>query len=420
MYNYKNIFKPLKFLNISFKKGQNFSVFLDYAAVVVLALTFVLAVMDAQFPLVTESGKGGLKWVVFLLFGFYCISKYRGKIVKIERISLLFVIFVGVVTLSTLYSSSDLKEGILRTISFWVLWSIAFVFPTPINPLNRIILWSNILIALSAIITIVCLFSLPLPFAVVGGRLKGITSNANTLGSFAAICSIAGLSYFFSFKRRLFGLLLTGVGLTCLFLSGSRSSMLASFVSICLLSAIQGKSKMLFKKIIILSLSAIIFIGAYHYFDQLKMNSTLYVKRQWDLHSRELIIRSQLEAWIRSPLIGNGLVKPGKIGEEGRPGGESSFIDLLAVSGILGAGPLFAGLTMGCYTFFKIATVHRHNQPVKISYIAQALSIVTCIIVNSVGEGYMAAVGSILPIYVWIMCGVASHIKILRNKSLRQ
>ncbi len=384
-----------------------------------VSVAFVGAVMEPELPLVDPLGTW--KWSTFLGFAAFCLLQHRLRIVLSSKHTWLFGIFVAVASFSSIRGAGDYSETAMRLISFWTLWVIAFLCPIPKDPVARVMIWTKILIGISAVITILSLSAYPLPIAIAGGRLKGITSNANTLGSFAMITALAGFHLLQSYKNRRMifaGLFLLIAGAVAIFLTNSRSSTVALLAGVLVMAIVKIRRSGMSKGTIVLLVGSVLLMGAYLYVQDLRRDSDVFVDRGWDLAAREMIFRSQINAWLDAPFVGQGLdrgqphfLAAGGGHVTGRPGGESSFFDLLAVAGILGAIPLFWGFAWsGSRLLRETKRLHSH-------WLSLGVALFVAVAVNSIGEGYLAAVGSILAIYVWMLCGAAAQLAAVRYLS---
>lgn len=381
-----------------------------------VSVAFVGAVMEPELPLAEPLATW--KWSTFLGFAVFCLLQHRLRIVLSSKHTWLFGIFVAVASFSSIRGAGDYAETAMRLVSFWTLWGIAFLCPIPKDPVARVMIWTKILIGISAVVTILSLSAYPLPIAIVQGRLKGITSNANTLGSFAMITTLLGFHVLQSYKSRRMifgGLFLLIAGAVAIFLTNSRSSTTALLAGVLVMVLVKVMRSGMSKGTIVLLVSSVLLMGTYQYVQDSRRDSDVFVDRGWDLAAREMIFRSQINAWLDAPFAGQGLVRgqsyllaTGGGHVTGRPGGESSFFDLLAVAGILGAIPLFWGFAWsGIRLLRETKRLHSH-------WLSLGVALFVAISVNSIGEGYLAAVGSILAIYIWMLCGAAAQLAAVR------
>jgi hypothetical protein len=96
-------------------------------------------------------------------------------------------------------------------------------------------------------------------------------------------------------------------------------------------------------------------------------------------------------------------------GARHRSGGEGSYIEVLSISGLLGGIPFFAGLAWGTILLFRRAASALAGAATSrdATWCLCTAALVVLLLVNSVGEGYLAAVGSAPTIYVWVAIGTA-------------
>lgn len=394
-----------------FKLSFNWS----FLAIFVLSLSFTWPVMNPDYPLVNHFDS--LKWVVFIAFFFYSLWRSHGYILKLTTISTCFVIFISVASVSTLANSVDFNEGLQRIASFVLLWTISLFSPLVKSASERLKYWSLSFFTITLLVVIMSLAQLPFGDAFANGRFKGVTSNANTLGSFSACFIIFAFSLHLSIKRKALSYFLFAIGTFTIFLTGSRTSWISAVGGIFMISAYIGlkRSFHLFLPMFIVLFT--VFLLSFWYTNAYLSGPSAWIDREFSLAAREHVWRSQFEAFQRAPFFGHGLERdiPHFLGFSavGRPSGEGSFFDLMAVAGIFGTVPFFVGLGYAFVILFRTAKKHIIPPTSFETYFwhLSALGLVTTVIINSVGEGYLAAVGNLPAIYVWIICGVASQTK---------
>lgn len=390
---------------------------LPLALITCLLGAFTMAVMAPQIPLVQQFAT--LKWVI--LIGFTLITSIlsglssrslRGILPK------LFGMFIIVATTSTLIFSIDLGKGLQRILSFILLWTIAFAAPYPSDPVIRLRHWT---LASFLIATAVTILSVPSALSGSGyylGRLTGVTSNANDLGTFSMMFTVGTFSLMVS-QRKIIYCLLFPLGFSVLFLTGSRSSFIATIGAFFALLALSGDKKLLRGAVLIFMLG-LISIQAVSYVISPAGSQNL-LNRGRDFRTREAVWDRQIDSFLSSPIIGSGLEIQESV-EKGLParvGGEGSYMDILSEGGILGGTPLIIALLWGPLSMFKnlrkMTAISKRYQ--RITWEMCAFGLVVGILINSIGEGYMAAVGAMEPIYVWVALGtVNSMTDITGNK----
>jgi len=137
--------------------------------------------------------------------------------------------------------------------------------------------------------------------------------------------------------------------------------------------------------------------------------SDLYAEREYGGEGRTTIWQEQLDRFYTSPLIGVGMEIRTDI-STARRGGESSFTELLATTGLLGFIPFMSSIIMvfkyniiNINGFFSKAI--RDSHP---NLRAPLLGMMVTVITNSIGEGFIAAVGSLPSIVFWFLLSYLS------------
>jgi len=376
-----------------------------------LLFSFVLSVCQQSNPLTAIFIDW--KWYVFLTvtaFGFIQSYSLRGWFS--DRVAICFLLFVVSATVSSVIAQGDIVEGLERSLSFWCLYLLATIFVIPHNPLRRIVVWTR-----AALLVCLVVMGISLVYGLSGsgflaGRFVGFTANANTLGNIAAM-SMAGSFGQWSVhrgkKNAAYWLAAALLMAPCLLMTQSRSALAAGAAGILAVLAIKGK----WLKTAVIIVGATLFLAALQESGMLSLGSISgrEIKvRSYTLSSRFDQWSAQFDAWKRKPLLGNGLQITGLQGS-GRTGGESSYVDVLGAVGILGGLPLFLGLLWGTHALVRLGQSldERKNEGLFAGYYVSALGMVVAVLVHSIGEGFMAAVGAMQPIYVWIVLAAAGQ-----------
>jgi len=391
---------------------------LDNIVICALLLAFMLSVMDYNSNLVHQFDS--IKWYTLggsLVYGLFYQRKHA--VLTSRGISgphlywLLFIVVAGISTVVNSVVTAPI-EAFLRLSSFVGLYLLAFWLAFPHNPLQRISQWTAILSLLSYSVV---LLSTPWlsPWAqMAGNRLRGVTSTANTLGTFAAIAGLAALGNIVATntswaKAIMYGALLSASSV-CMYNAGSRSALLGFFGG-CLVVASIRVSRRLLCCILLLSVCGIGILAFHSSADMhslLQSVETLLFWRPIEIDSsRSVIWQTHMHLFSTAPLVGHGLVID--LYNGGRTSGESSYTDILASTGCIGGGAFAFAIGFGMIALAKVLKrTRRVVTQLDISIqVTNAAAIVACILVNSVGEGYMAAVGSAPTIFCWVILGAA-------------
>src|ERR1043165_1872409 len=165
------------------RDGNELNLGTDFWCVAALLGVFTLAVMSDEIVPVEIMGKA--KWGILLGFAAYVVVRRQLSVNPLDRgVPLLLGLFLVVTMLSTLNNYDDFEDAFSRLFSFCILYLLACGFPVPREPAKRLATWTTVALVLSAGIVILSL--LPgVPGAFAGHRLRGVTGNANTLGTYA-------------------------------------------------------------------------------------------------------------------------------------------------------------------------------------------------------------------------------------------
>lgn len=382
-----------------------------FAISFILLVAFFLSVANRSlFPFVGVMGdaKWGVLLAVLCFSIFYKLTSQKSS-VKFGAVSGCFAIFTVVITISSMLAQGDFTEGLKRSFSFSCLYLISCVTFFPNNPQKRIMVWS---VSMAAIITAIGLLSVVPVFLGValfrGGRLCGFASNSNTLGTACAMlvaASFALLIQSTNKKHKIYCLIVVLASLILLLMTQSRSALIGGVAGITIVAMLKHKWVLPF------SIIAGFFLATAWLATetvQTDIGNTGLQIRTLNLNSRSGLWEMQLERFYTSPIIGLGLQLSGH-DSKGRLGGESSYFDILGAGGILGGGALILGFLIGWYQLYQLAKKQSVFSRKDCWAAPMALAMVTAILVNSIGEGYMAAVGAMQPIYVWIIFGAVEH-----------
>ncbi len=389
----------------------------EWLAVGALLVAFVIPVLGwggdaSEFlePAGSEQGReeeGGLaakgKWVALAAFAIFCTVKHGTHMRRLSPGSLGLVLFTLSASVSTLANAYDPMDALMRSLSFALLCVIACVWGVPLHPGTRIRCWTTALLTVSMGIVLASLLLLANSESFANGRFRGITCNANTLATFAAAGFVGILAYVFQAKGKwkLALLSLAGVSLLSLVLTQSRTALAAAACAVMILLLRTGRWLTL---LALVATVALIVLGS-AMLDLMEAGSTNFSARDYSSDTRTLLWQLQIDSWMSAPLSGHGLELRDESGT-GRVHAEGSYFDLLSSVGLLGFLPFFWSIALGCYSLFRASRLP-HTPKSHSSLVT--LTLVTLILINSVGEAYLAGVGNALVIYTWVICGTLTN-----------
>lgn len=322
--------------------------------------------------------------------------------------------FVCVLCFSTLSNSYNIEEAALRALSFFLLYFITFIFPLfSLREHDDSKIFFGILCVCGFYIFGSLIF-IAADYSFSGGRMRGITNNANTLGSLAAIFITGYYGYIKCAKHAhgivtkliTYGLLLLSI--VIVYLTQSRSAMAATVTGVlCIQFYFRNYRNMVI--FVFTILLVYFFLNVINDIFSVELLSDLYAEREYGGEGRTTIWQEQLDRFYTSPLIGVGMEIRTDI-STARRGGESSFTELLATTGLLGFIPFMSSIIMvfkyniiNINGFFSKAI--RDSHP---NLRAPLLGMMVTVITNSIGEGFIAAVGSLPSIVFWFLLSYLS------------
>lgn len=393
-----------------YSAGLGRTYYLDMSVCLVLFASFFIAVGSEVIPFSAAFDK--VKWVIFLVITSLAIVRALSSQQSMQGFSLMngcFLMFVIVCTISSATTSdytTDAFDGVKRSFSFFCLYLISFIFVFPADPNRRIMVWTKAILVICLTVSFASILCIPLGIAFSGARLRGIAMGTNTLSTICAMMTTACFAMWFQkvCKYRTLWLLIAGLNGLMLLMTQSRSALAAAVVGIIIIMMTKHKWVLPLCAVLSIPISGILFTDSIEMIHIGKIGEQEIALRSFTIKSRQGIWEEQLARFETSPLIGHGLQMSGA-GGEGRVGAESSYGDLIGAGGLLGGGAIMLGLLIGLYRIYKLAkqqvsTPNKYNWAYPV-----ALAIVVTILVNAIGEGYMAAVGAMQPIYVWVILG---------------
>lgn len=401
---------------------------LDIRVILISILFIVFSLSVANENLFPIEFFGKYKWIILIIAFIYAVVYWRQSILYYSHLhrvlELLLGIFVFELTLTTILQANDLVNATLRSLSFALLYVVAIVSPIFGQRDNDGLRLITSILLVSGGYVIGSLYFLISEFSFVGGRLAGITNNANTLGTIAMISSVCcfGLLVFnqhlmLDFYTKTSLLILLFSSFFEIFLTGSRSSIIGLSIAIIFILLVSNRKKYTILVLAIVGIS---------YFFLSKISNILsfeleglYSEREWTGEGRGYIWTEQFQRWETSPVFGWGMeINPDS--NTARRGGESSFLDLLSATGILGFFPFILSFVVCLWTGYKKAIFWLRSAQKCAKYthspefvsLVVSMGLIVGIAINSIGEGYLSAVGSMPSLIYWFSLGYCALVKI--------
>jgi len=397
----------------------------DFRVFLIAMLFLVFSLSVANFNIVNVEFFGKYKWVMLAVVVGYSVMCFfmprkKARSVYHPLLQVLLGFFVVELAFTTILHANSFQEASLRALSFALLYLISVGFPVFSKGQDdglRLVL--SILIV-SLIYVFGSLLLLTKSYSFASGRLFGLAGHPNTLGTMAMISCVCGYGLMNhqhsmdSKPTRIFVYSVIVSSVAVLFLTQSRSSGMA------LVGAIYFMMLVLRKYMLIVLVSLVMFLGfvGIEYIYEIATGGELggyFIKRgiqSSSLEDREYIWMEQLQRFYISPLIGLGM-EMNEQAIDRRRGGESSFFDLLSAIGLAGFLPYMAALCL-CLAvgYSKIKIMLRQKNKVQavektseLSALVVCLGLVAGIAINSIGEGYLAQVGSMPSLVYWFAMG---------------
>lgn len=405
------------------------SLILDIRVILITILFAVFSLSVANENLFSIEFFGKYKWIILIIAFAYVVVHWRQGILFYSHphriLELLLGIFIFELALTTILQAKDLVDAALRSLSFALLYVVAIASPIFGQRDNDGLRLIASILLVSGGYVIGSLYFLTSDFSFAGGRLSGITNNANTLGTIAMISSVCclGLLVFnqylilgFYIKTGLF--ILFFASLIEVFLTQSRSAMIGLSFAIAFVLLVSNRKKYTLSILAIVGISYF-FLSQISNILSFELLEGLYSEREWTGEGRSYIWSEQFQRWEASPVFGWGMeINPDS--NTARRGGESSFLDLLAATGILGFLPFILSFVVCLWTGYKKTSfwLRSARKCVKYTHSPEFVSLVVSmglivgIAINSIGEGYLSAVGSMPSLIYWFSLGYCALVKI--------
>lgn len=345
-------------------------------------------------------------WAGFILYVF--VQKQRSHTtLRQTLVSVCFGVYVIVTIVSSMLNTELLADGAFRSVALVGLYLLAFLAYAGHDWREIVQVWTT---AWGLLAACVCTWSTVLLFrasSYQGGRFYGIFLEPNHLAHYSAVLFILlfVISLHTHHHVRWLFIFLTPIPLLCLYTSGSRANMIgACFASLLVLATSRGRA-----------LAIVFFLCATGVWG-LSLIPDLPVRIMQrsissfsSLDNRQIVLENQWAVFQTSPFVGNGLgggnvnTFDEAIGNH-RAGGESSYGDIMTIAGLAGSLPLFLGMAIALQRLRRLAKRRDADAIIKAAFF-----IIVTIMVVSIGEAWLATIGTVPVQFVWLILGAAAR-----------
>jgi len=305
-------------------------------------------------------------------------------------------------TLASLFNGLYPVSGALVLISYAILFLLVFILiPNGINSktdylqYNKVFLWS---VLLSLVFSIILGIKDPASFYIVGERIRyqAFFQNPNYLGMVSLLGILSSFQVYAVTQRRKYLVVIIPL-LFLLYLSDSRTSMMAAGIAVLAMAYLSLRARGKYRTKMLLGATAFSTLGALLLFGSLAVY----------LISPEAINRltsARLLYWSRA--VGNlGGIKLFFGEGVGKAGGgslsfDSYYVNTLVQTGLLGLSALAVFIMTVFYWLWR----QLKRMPNDIALWASIASLLA-LVVYSVFESALFSIGNILSIYVWMNIG---------------
>jgi len=332
-----------------------------------------------KFPLLAGS-------IAFLL---YLRPVFRFTVASVTMWSFLIVVII-----STAYNNINSTDLIA---SIGVFIAIAIYFQAINNVASAECLFKPLLCWFSFGVIFSSLVFLPYPDSFIGGRFAAGFINTNVASGFLAMAVVV-LSYIVFFEsNKGFYIFLLSAAFFLLILTKGRGALVAALLPVALMFLSNWKQCSPRANLIrVAGLVVAILIGVKIDFADTTNATELGILsfRAFELGARESIIGRHLSSFWQSPVIGVGAVID-KTDPMARSSGESSYTDLLALSGIL-------GITLVGVLIFRALWVHWRNTESRFGFY-----VLFSVLLLAVSEGYFVSIASVVSMTLWALLAIS-------------
>lgn len=361
------------------------------ASLLILFLVFSMGLWNQDwtvFKLATV-----LKWPLLFLISILGISLNNFKFFKLKSLPSLFMsVFLIATTISTFSSPYLNGEGIKFLFGYYFVFLLAFVLPIHRGEARILV---NAIGYVSIFIIMVSVFYVFSPDGWGGSRFRGVYANTNGLGSIGVIALIYSFMWNMYTKSNISKLfiLLSSVSILA---TQSRGALLGLVAFIFLFCLLHRKIKIILLFSLVLS-SVVLSYSAF--IDLVNPN---YQSRSYELKldsARSKMLATHIDKFMEKPLFGQGMSVDENGG--GRLPSELAYTDILSFSGIIG----FLGITLAIA--FKLFESFRVALTSKLEFYDEcAFYIFFCVIIMSLGDGYISNLGNPISLFYWMYLGL--------------
>ena len=315
-------------------------------------------------------------------------------VVRVTVTSMLIWSFLVVVTVSSVYNSVNSPEiigsiGVFAVIALYVQAINNLTDPEEI--VVPVLYWFAVLVVIT---------SLPfaaIPSAYIGGRFAAGFINTNVASGFLAVALVI-LSFQVLFVRlRIFDVFLLVAAAILLLLTFGRGSLIAGFGPVMMMLFTNWRQRSRKSNLVWVAMlgSALWFATNLTFSETTDATAINFLTiRGFEVGARELIIERHLNAFWHSPFIGAGAVIDPST-PFGRTSGESSYTDLLALSGGIGIALIFSLILRALWVNYRIAR----------SRLSFYVLLSTLLLATT--EGYFVSIASAVSMILWALLAMS-------------
>lgn len=336
-----------------------------------------------------------VKWLFFIIVIIF-LPIINGLCYSTKHNFLLFSFFILILIGSTFMHSGVTTNSLKYLLPYIILYFFYFVIT--FSKREKII--DEALISFYYVTLVIILISSLLILntsSYSGGRFDGIFSNTNALAGVATLFLVFAL-YKNQENKSLFTIFVLFLTILIIFLTKSRTALATIAILFIVYSLINNKGGIFFR-LILLMLTIFVIINIQEVFifltSFLSMEGGISSEfRSFDnVDNRLYIIERQLISFYNSPIFGVGVVID-RSDILSRFGGESTYLDLLSMSGFIGIS-IFLLIIIRNLKIFLL-----ENRFTFLSILAISLL--------SIFEGYISNVGSVLTLIFWLLIAKGS------------
>lgn len=371
-------------------KTENFNIFL-FSSLFTLFYLDITSLFGGKLQI--------LKWILLIVL-IVTLPITNGFHFSFKKNFILFSFYTIILTLSTFIHSGIDNTSLKYLISYLILYLVyvVYTFSTRDEILTETLTAFYYTSLFFILVSGIFIFS---GSAYEGGRFNGVFSNTNALAGIATLFLVI-LLYKYQDRRTYLSLFLILLTILIIFLTKSRTALATLAILFIIYTIINNKGGLFFKGgLLILILSVIINIQEIFLIlaNSMSIDGASSEFRSFNnFDNRMLIIERQLFSFINSPIIGVGVVID-RNDIFSRFAGESTYLDLLSMSGILGT-------TLFFLIIIKNLKLFLYNSHL-------LFLILLTILLLSIFEGYISNVGSVITLMYWFI--IAKGIDYVKN-----